>query len=310
MDLHLTREQRSKEKDHDDDNDDRVTTAIGDNLVSNESIGATLHVTLRKEFFTSYTSGDFGVLKMGNDGVTKTRVSFKKHPPLRKVELLELVHFDVCGPLKALVERQSDKKVKYIRYDNDDEYYGPFDVYCKQQGIKHEKTPPKTPQLNDLTKRMNKSTFVGYSDSDMARDINSRKFTSGYLIKFVGGVVAWQYKLQKCVALSTIKAEFIAITEAYKELLWVKKFFEEFGFVQDKYLLFCDRSKHIDMRYHWICDALDAKLLELAKVHTDDNDADIMTKALPRGKFLQVKKIYIRFVIASLHANLNCSMPA
>ncbi|RDX69198.1 hypothetical protein CR513_51722, partial [Mucuna pruriens] len=52
----------------------------------------------------------------------------------------------------------------------------------------------------------------------------------------------------------------------------------ELGFVQDK-------SKHIDVRYHWICDALDAKLLELAKVHTDDNGADMMTKALPRGKF-------------------------
>ncbi|RDX90855.1 hypothetical protein CR513_27234, partial [Mucuna pruriens] len=135
--------------------------------------------------FTSYTTGDFGVLKMGNDGVTKTRVSFKKHPPSRKSELLELVHSNVCGPLKvksfsgalyfvtfiddcsrklwiyvlktkdqvlekfkqfqALVERQSGKKVKCIRFDNDDEYYGPFDVYCRQQGIKHQKTPPKTP---------------------------------------------------------------------------------------------------------------------------------------------------------------------
>ncbi|RDY12569.1 hypothetical protein CR513_02607, partial [Mucuna pruriens] len=76
---------KSKEKDHDDD--DRVTTAIGDdlvilrdfelvNLVSDENMliidnGATLHVTPRKEFFTSYTAGDFGVLKTSNYGVTK-----------------------------------------------------------------------------------------------------------------------------------------------------------------------------------------------------------------------------------------------
>lgn len=39
------------------------------------------------------------------------------------------------------------------------------------------------------------------------------------------------------------------------------------------------------MRYHWIRDALNAKLLKLVKIHTDDNDADMMTKALPRGKF-------------------------
>ncbi|RDY05074.1 hypothetical protein CR513_11125, partial [Mucuna pruriens] len=43
--------------------------------------------------------------------------------------------------------------------------------------------------------------------------------------------------------------------------------------------------KHIDVRYHWIRDALDAMLLELTKVHTDDNDVDMMTKAVPRGKF-------------------------
>jgi len=96
------------------------------------------------------------------------------------------------------------------------------------------------------------------------------------------------------------EAKFIAITEACKELLWLKKFLQELGFRQDNYSLFVDsqsaihlgknptfhsRSKHIDVRYHWICDALDAKLLELEKVHTDDNGADMMTKALPRAKF-------------------------
>ena len=48
---------------------------------------------------------------------------------------------------------------------------------------------------------------------------------------------------------------------------------------------FHSRSKHIDMRYHWIRGALDAKLLELAKIHIDDNGADMMAKTLPRGKF-------------------------
>ncbi|RDY09562.1 hypothetical protein CR513_06047, partial [Mucuna pruriens] len=121
-------------------------------------------------------------------------------------------------------------------------------------------------------------TLVRYSNSDMAGNIDFRKFTSGYLIKFTGGVVAWQSKLKAC-----------------KELLWVKKFLQELGFVQDKYLLFCDsqsvihlgknstfhsKSKHID-----ICDALYAKLLELAKVHTNDNGANMMTKTLSREKF-------------------------
>ncbi|RDX97861.1 hypothetical protein CR513_19314, partial [Mucuna pruriens] len=60
---------KAKRDDDDDDDDDRVTAAIGDDLIIDS--GATLHVTPRKEFFTSYTSGDFVVLRMDNDGVTK-----------------------------------------------------------------------------------------------------------------------------------------------------------------------------------------------------------------------------------------------
>ena len=63
----------------------------------------------------------------------------------------------------------------------------------------------------------------------MARDVDSRKSTSGYLITFSGGAVSWQSRLQKCVALSTTKAEYIAITDASKELLWMKKFLQELG---------------------------------------------------------------------------------
>ncbi|KAG8481286.1 hypothetical protein CXB51_026104 [Gossypium anomalum] len=145
-----------------------------------------------------------------------------------------------------------------------------------------------------------KPVLVGYTDSDMAGDIDSRRSTSGYLITYVGGAVARQSRLQKCVALSTTESEFIAATEACKKMLWMKKFVNELGFTQEKYFLYCDsqsaihlgknsnfhaRSKHIDVRYHWIRDVFEAKLLELQKIHTNDNGADMLTKALPRGKF-------------------------
>lgn len=75
---------------------------------------------------------------------------------------------------------------------------------------------------------------------------------------------------------------------------------EELGFAQKKYVLYCDsqsaihlgknstfhgRSKHIDIRYHWIRDVLDRKLIEFKKIHTDDNGSDMLTKSLSRGKF-------------------------
>lgn len=74
---------------------------------------------------------------------------------------------------------------------------------------------------------------------------------------------------------------------------------EELGFTQKRDLLFCDsqstihlgksqtfhaRSKHIDMRYHWICNVLDDKLLELEKIHIEDNYSDILTKPLQKRK--------------------------
>ena len=127
----------------------------------------------------------------------QTRVAFKTLRHTRKPGMLDLVYSDVCGPMKtktlggslyfvtfiddhsrkiwvytlktkdqvldvfkqfhALVERQSGEKLKCIRTDNGGEYSGPFDEYCRQHGIRHQKTPPKTPQLNGLAERMNRT---------------------------------------------------------------------------------------------------------------------------------------------------------
>ena len=106
-------------------------------------------------------------------------------------------------------------------------------------------------------------------------------------------------QVPKFIALSTTEAEFIAATEASKELLCLKKFVNELGFKQDKYVLFCDnqsvihlsknasfhsRSKHIDVRYHWIRDVLNSKQMQLEKVHTNDNEADMLTKVVTKEK--------------------------
>ena len=64
--------------------------------------------------------------------------------------------------------------------------------------------------------------LTGYTDADMARDIDTRKSTSGYVLTFAGGAVSWQSRLQRCIALSTIEAEYIAATEVCKEMLWMQ----------------------------------------------------------------------------------------
>lgn len=69
-----------------------------------------------------------------------------------------------------------------------------------------------------------KPLFEGYTDADMAGDIDSRKSTLGFMFTFAGRAVSLQSKLQKVVVLSTTDAEYIAVTKACKEMLWMKRF--------------------------------------------------------------------------------------
>ena len=91
-----------------------------------------------------------------------------------------------------------------------------------------------------------KPMLVGFTDSDMAGNKDNMKSTSGYLMTFAGGAVSWQSRLQKCVALSTTEAEYLAVTEAYKELLWLKRFLQELGFKQQRYVVLCDNQSAIN----------------------------------------------------------------
>ena len=133
----------------------------------------------------------------------------------------------------------------------------------------------------------------GFTDADMAGDLDGRKSTSGFLFTFAGGAISWQFKLQKCVALSTTEAE------AAKEMLWMKRFVQELGLMQDEYVVFCDsqsamdlskntsyhsRTKHINVRYHWLRDVIGKELMKLKKIHTDFSPSDMMTKVVTREK--------------------------
>ncbi|CAN0919974.1 Retrovirus-related Pol polyprotein from transposon TNT 1-94 [Linum grandiflorum] len=78
-----------------------------------------------------------------------------------------------------------------------------------------------------------KAMLDGYTDANMAGDVDSRKSTSGYMMTFAGAAVSWQSRLQKCVALLTTEAEYIAMTEDCKEVIWLKKFLQELGIKQE-----------------------------------------------------------------------------
>ena len=87
----------------------------------------------------------------------------------------------------------------------------------------------------------------GFTDADIARDVDTIKSTTGCLYTFAGAVVSWVSRLQKIVALSTTKAEYIATTEACKEMLWMQQFLGELGIKKDKYVLHCDSQRTIHL---------------------------------------------------------------
>ncbi|MCO5584158.1 hypothetical protein L7F22_038081 [Adiantum nelumboides] len=121
----------------------------------------------------------------------------------------------------------------------------------------------------------------GFCDSDMAGDVDTRKSTSGYVFTLVGGAISWCSRLQKIVALSTTEAEYISATKASKEAIWLARLCSEFGLPDKESMLGCDsqsaiclaenamfhaRTKHIDVRYHFIREVLEDNLITLVKV--------------------------------------------
>ncbi len=109
--------------------------------------------------------------------------------------------------------------------------------------------------------------LTGYVDSDLAGDVNTKKSTTGYVYTLGGTAVSWVLRLQKIVALSTTEAEYVAVTEAGKVMVWLQGFLEELGQRQKKSILHSDsqsaiflaknptfhsRTKHIQLRYHFI----------------------------------------------------------
>ncbi|KAJ9566010.1 hypothetical protein OSB04_001976 [Centaurea solstitialis] len=146
----------------------------------------------------------------------------------------------------------------------------------------------------------NSSGVLGYTDSDYGKDIDNRRSITGYVFTLDGCSISWRAHLQPTVALSTTEAEYMAVSEAVKEGVWLKGFFGELCERLKVEEVFCDnqgavlltkdrvlhdRTKHIDIRHHYIREVVARGDLKVVKISTDDNAADMLTKPLPVAKF-------------------------
>ncbi|GJX35978.1 putative ribonuclease H-like domain-containing protein [Tanacetum coccineum] len=144
-----------------------------------------------------------------------------------------------------------------------------------------------------------------YSDSDYAGSHGDRKSTTGGC-QFLGRrLISWQCKKQTIVATSSTEAEYVAAASCCAQVLWIQNQLLDYGFNFMNTKIFIDnqsticivknpvfhqRTKHIEIRHHFIRDANEKNLIQVLKIHTNDNVADLLTKAFdgPRFEYLVV----------------------
>ena len=142
-------------------------------------------------------------------------------------------------------------------------------------------------------------TLQEFSDADLGGDLDGRKSTTGYIFTLGGTTISWKSKLQGRVSLSTTEAEYVAISEAAKEMIWLKNLLKELGKEQDDSPLFSDsqsaiclaknpilhsRCKHIELKYHFIRNLINDGDLFLLKIPGAENPADMLTKTVTTTK--------------------------
>jgi hypothetical protein len=157
----------------------------------------------------------------------------------------------------------------------------------------------------------------GYSDADYAGDTITRRSTSGFIFMMGDGIVAWCSQRQKSVALSTTEAEYIALSQSIQELIWLTLLISDLLEPQgDTPVLYADnqsaiklvknpeyhkRTKHIDVRYHYIREKFSEGMFSLEYVPSKEQLADILTKPTPRPRFQELREMLgIRYINSKL----------
>lgn len=150
-------------------------------------------------------------------------------------------------------------------------------------------------------------SIEAFTDSDWAEDRVDRKSSSGILCLVNSAAVIWRSKKQSIVATSSAEAEYVALSQTVKELVWLRRLCESFDIKHNGPIIVnCDsqsaiamvtkpklggRTKHIDVKYHHVKDAVSTGVIELHYIRSEDNIADVLTKPLGKNKMKQFREL-------------------
>jgi hypothetical protein len=143
--------------------------------------------------------------------------------------------------------------------------------------------------------------LYAYSDSDWAEDRDDRRSTTGFCFFLSGSLISWVSRKQDSISMSSCEAEYRAMSEAAKQAKWYQVFLSELGLdIGSPITLYCDnkgakdlaekpsvsrRSKHFEVHYHFIREAVSLNIVSITRVPSAENIADSFTKSLSRVIF-------------------------
>lgn len=147
--------------------------------------------------------------------------------------------------------------------------------------------------------------IAGYTDANWAGSVDDCKSTSGGCFYIGNNLVAWHSKKQNAISLSTAEVEYIAASSCCAQLMWMKQMLSDYGLEQNVMTLFCDNmsaisifknpvqhshTKNIDIRYHFIRDLVEGRVISLEHITTDNQLANLFTKPLDALRFEFLRK--------------------
>jgi hypothetical protein len=151
-----------------------------------------------------------------------------------------------------------------------------------------------------------KSFLLGYSDSDFAGDVVDRKSTTGIVYFLGNNLVTWSSQKQKIVTLSSCEAEYVAAAAAACQGVWLSQLVcdllgtkempvkllmdNKSAITLSRNPVHHDRSKHIDTKFHFIRECIEEGKIEVDYIGTEEQLADMFTKALGRARFIELRR--------------------